>query len=286
MRPILFLLLGLLAGLMGCDSGSYRKKSAGWVYDDTAFTPADPKTFKPIDSLFARDAVRGYYRGSAVSGSEGATFEVMSEHEARDAHAVYYCDTYRKAQEYWAFQHLRVNSIPGADPASYVVLGARYARDRHRVYLEGVPYTVRDPSSFEPMEAGFTRDAQRGYYQMVEIAGSDGASLRAIDPDDPSYVRDRTTAYHGHVEVNTPNRGPYPVVRKLAQANLATLRVLGRGYATDGSRVWHEGVVLPHADAGTFVLSDEPGSDADAHDRTQSWSMGKRVKASLEPAAK
>jgi hypothetical protein len=131
------------------------------------------------------------------------------------------------------------------------------------------------------MEAGFTHDAQRGYYAMVEIPGSDGASFRVIDASDPSYVRDRANAYHGHIEVNTPNRSPYPVVRKLAEANLATLRVLGHGYATDGSRVWHEGVFLPGADAGTFMLTDEPGNDADAHDRTKSWNRGKRVKASV-----
>ncbi|GAB2480932.1 hypothetical protein GCM10027082_34740 [Comamonas humi] len=282
------LLLSILAMLGGCDSGAgYQRGLTGaWSYGGTAFTPADPATFQPLSPDFARDARQGYYRDGAVAGSDGATFEALSEHEARDQHAVYYCDTYRKAQEYWAYQHLRTTAIAGADAATYRPLGHGYARDLHRAYDQGQPFAVRDVASFEPLSPRFARDAQRGYFEHTEIPGSHGPSFVLMNEDDPSYARDRAHAWHGHIEVNQPNRGPHPVVRPLRGADLATLRALGHGYAADARQVWYEGEPLAQADAGSFTVLDAVAPDMDARDNRQAWQRGRTVPGvAQEPSA-
>lgn len=282
------LALGALAALCGCDGGAgyQRGWAGGWTYGGAAFTPGDPTTFQPLSPHFGRDAQQGYCRGSAVEGSEGATFEALSEHEARDSRAVYYCKTYRKAQEYWAYQHLRTTTIPGADAASYRVLAHGHAHDRHRAYDRGQPFAVRDAASFEPLSPRFARDAQRGYFEHAEIPASHGPSFALMDEDDPGYARDRTHAWHGHIEVNQPDRGPHPVLRLLRGADLATLRALGRGYAADARRVWYQGEPLARADAASFtVLSNATATadvDVDARDRTQAWQRG-RIVAGKDP---
>jgi hypothetical protein len=285
MSRLIMLLLGLLAALVGCDGGGYQRKSGQWLHNDVAFTPTDPASFKPIDKLFARDSQSGYYRGSAVDGSDGASFEVLSEHEARDRLAVYYCDTYRKGQEYWTVRHLKVDRIRDADPATYTVLGRGYARDRLHVYEEGVAFEVRDVASFEPLAGGFARDAQRGYYERVEIAGSHGATFKVIDDRDASYAHDQAIAFHAHIERNEPNKPPHPVVRKLRDAELATLRVLGRGYAADTKRVWYEGERVAGADAQSFTVTEDFTAQADAKDKTTAWQRGQRVAEMAASAA-
>jgi hypothetical protein len=291
MRTILLSLLwrlglGLLFGLAGCDGHSgYRKVDGRWAHNGDAFTPEDAASFKPLDALFARDARRGYYRGSAVDGSDGASFEALSEHEARDRLAVYYCDTFRKGQEYWTVQHLRIGRIRDADPATYRVLGQGYARDAQRVYVDGVPFSVRDVASFEPLAGDFARDAQRGYYARLEIPGSHGPSFASIDPRDPDYARDRAHVYHGHREVNTPNQGPHPVLRIVRQADPATLRVLGRGYASDATHVWHRGELVTGVDAASFQVDESYVGDADARDRLGPWSAGRRITPAAPAAA-
>ena len=274
------LAFGALAALCGCDGGGtgYQRGWAGaWTYGGAAFAPADPATFQPLSPHFGRDARQGYCRGSAVEGSEGATFEALSEHEARDGRAVYYCSTYRKAQEYWAYQHLRIAAIPGADAASYRVLAHRHARDRHRAYDRGQPFAVRDAASFEPLSPRFAHDAQRGYFEHAEIPASHGASFALMDEDDPGYARDRAHAWHGHIEVSQPNRGPHPVLRPLQGADMATLRALGRGYAADARRVWYQGEPLARADAASFTVLADATAEADARDRAQAWQRGRAV---------
>ena len=138
---------------------------------------------------------------------------------------------------------------------------------------------MRDAASFEPLSPRFARDVQRGYFEHAEIPGSHGPSFTLMSEDDPGYARDRSQAWHGHIEVNQPDRGPHPVVRPLRGADMATLRALGRGYAADAQKVWYEGVRLPQADAASFKIQDDFTGDADAHDRTHVWQRGQIITA-------
>ena len=101
----------------------------------------------------------------------------------------------------------------------------------------------------------------------------------AISLIDSGYARDRTSAYHGHIETDTPNRGPHPVVRTLRGADTPALRVLGRGYASDAKHVWYQGAPVLHADAPSFAVVDDVASDTDARDRTGSWKQGRKAAA-------
>ncbi len=281
MIRILAVLLGLLFGLAGCDGGSYTRNGLQWSYDGKPFTPDDPKTFRALDKHFARDAKRGYCRGSAIEGSDGASFEALSDHEARDLRTVYYCDTYRKGQEYWTVRYVRATPIQDAHAPSYRVLGFGYARDRTRAYEDGVGFTVRDAASFEPLGSQFARDSERGYFARAEIPGSHGPTFSPIDT---AYARDRTSVYHGHIETGTPGKEPYPVVRTLRGADAAALRVLGRGYASDTAHVWYDGAPVLHADAASFAVVEDIASDIDANDRTGAWKQGRKSAAAAAAA--
>lgn len=278
--PLIVTLLLAVLGISACDSSAYHRSGGQWQHGDVAFTPEDPNTFAPIDALFAKDALRGYYRGAVVADSDGASFVVVSEHEARDRHRVYYCDTFRKGQEYWSIKHLRIVRIDGADPASYVSIGKDYARDKRRVYAEGVPFDVRDPATYEPLDGNFGRDAQRGYYARAEIAGSDGPSFSIIDERDSSYARDRTNVYYGHRDIDgqrAPNTKPREIVQVLHGADPAAMRVLGRDYAADTRHVWHRGQPVDGADAATFAVDTTFQGSADATDQSGPWQQGKRM---------
>ncbi len=281
------LLFGLVCGLSGCDASGYRQRNGDWTHDGDRIAPLAPASFEPIDRLFARDALHGYYRGSVVDDSHGPSFEALSAHEARDRGAVYWCDTERRGQEYWSIRRVRISRIADADPVSYRVLGRGYARDARRVYDEGVPFDVRDPSSFEPMDAGFGRDRQRGYHVHAEIPGSDGATFATVNADDAAYVRDRQHVWYGFIDIDRPGGRPGPVVRLLRDADPAVVRVLGRGYAADASRVWYRGLPLPDADAASFRIETSFVGEVDAFDRAGRWQYGRRVpKPSSPPVVK
>jgi hypothetical protein len=75
------------------------------------------------------------------------------------------------------------------------------------------------------------------------------------------------------------------VVRKLRNAELATLRVLGRGYAADAKRVWYEGERVAGADAQSFTVTEDFTAQADAKDKTTAWQRGQRVAEAAASAA-
>ena len=277
-------LLTGLGGLSGCDTGSgYAKKDGLWNYGGTRqFMPLDPATFKPIDAIFAKDAQRGYYRGSVIEDSLGSSFEVLSEHEARDAKTVFYADTYRKGQEYYTQRHNRVFAIPSADPASYRVLAHGYARDASRAYYEGQAFKVRDVGSFEPLDASYARDAQRGYFERIEIPGSHGPSFALLDVRAPEFARDRTRVYHGHIDTSEAN-SPRPVVRVLREADAASIRVVGRGYVADARRVWYRSEPVAGADAASFKVNEDYTSELDASDSRYRYRQGQRAADSNVP---
>ncbi len=277
--------LGGLTGLAGCgDNAGYVRKAGQWLYQDSPVNAADPRSFQPLDPRFARDAVQGYYRGQAIAGSHGPSFEALSEHEASDRHAVYWADTHRKAQEYWAVRHVRVTPLAGADPASYQVLGHGYARDARTAWFEGRSFSVRDPASFVPIDIRYARDGQRAYFEQVEIAGSDGASFELLDTDTGTHARDRRAVYSAYIELNQPLQRPHPVVRVLAGAHPATTRVAGQGYAVDGSRVWWRGQPVAGADAASFEVLPV-GTGDDARDARSRYREGRRQVDAAAPSA-
>lgn len=272
-------LLALLLGAAGCDDGAgYRRSGGRWHYGEQPLAGADAASFRALDRLFARDRQHGYYRGEAIEGSLGASFEVLSEHEARDDARVYWADTERRAQEYWSIKHVVVHPMAGADPVSYRTLGYGYGRDAASGWYQGRAFAVRDPASFEALDSRFARDAQAGYYERQAIPGSDGASFAMLDSDG-THARDRHRVYSTHIEINDPGgRRPHPVVRALRGADPATVRVPGGGYAIDGARVWWRGRLLAGADAASFEVLHGAGN-ADARDAGGPWHEGRRLSA-------
>ena len=110
------LVLGLLPFVHGCDS-DYERKDGVWHHDGRKLDVKQPDAFKPLKGPFAKGADGGYYRGSLIAGSDSASFEALDDNYARDKAHAYYCDTYRKGQEYYAIKHNRMAVIEGADAA-------------------------------------------------------------------------------------------------------------------------------------------------------------------------
>jgi DKNYY family len=283
-------LFGLLWGLLlgGCSrEAPYQLRQGRWTFEGQPVAGADTASFQALNATFARDHKTGYYRGVAIPDSEGESFQALSENDARDSRTVWYADTYRKGQEYWTIKHQRVSVVAGADAASYRHLGEDYTVDRHRAYYTGLPFAVRDAASFEVLGSGYTRDRLRGYFERQEIAGSDGARMVLLDIHESRHAQDGQRVYYADIELGDPKRRAYPLVRVLTGASPATTQALGRGYAIDGTRLFHRGLPLKDADAASFEVVHGSTSGCptgtDARDSRGCWDSGRRVAA--EPAS-
>jgi len=298
----LFALMGLLSFLFGCDKkGDYHRKGGDWYYKDHKLTMESSAGFTPLNATFARASDHGYYRDQRITQSDGATFEALSEHYARDRARVFYGDTYRKVEEYWAVRYNRVVAIDGADPSTFQYLGSDHGKDARHVYLAGRPVPVRDVGSFVLLDHGFSRDTLTGYYHLHVVPGSDGATFVGLANH---YARDGKSVFHAALVYranSTPerlrsvridgadiatftalddgyakdSRRIYFEGRNIAPAS-ATFEVLRHGYAKSESQVFHKGGAIAGADVATFEVPDIPDVNVDARDRAATYYDGKR----------
>jgi len=298
--------------LCACSDGVYEKRDGQWLYDGNPIEVQVPAKFTPLGgkgdvaSAYARDSKVAYYRGDVIDGSDGPSFEVLDAHYARDRSHAYYCDTYRKGQEYYLTRHNRVVSMEGVHLSSFRVWQQGYARDTSRLYYEGVYVPVRDLATFELLEYDFQRDTVSGYYMRRPIAGSDGRTFVVLDA---GYSRDGATVYFSHYRTPDPDLLNTTVTVAGAQASsfvvkgggyavdvrsvyhhgnriaddVAGFEVLDMAYARTRSAVFYDGVLVEGADAASFKTLESESSGADAQDAKRSYLRGKPIVAPDTP---
>jgi DKNYY family len=210
---------------------------------------------KPDDSPFQQKGGQWHYRDTPIAGSEASSFVVLSKDYAKDARRVYFGDTYRKGQEYFAIKHSRVEVIDGADAATFRLIDDHFARDARRIYADGRPLRIADPATFAPIPGRpFARDSRKGYYHGWEIPGSSGPSFDALDDH---YGRDAQHVFFCDVVV--PPNTATPQLRSvlLQDADVATFTVLDGGYARDAARLYYQDRVIDRQPATFAVMEDD-----------------------------
>ncbi len=215
----------LLPGLQGCDA-PYEKKNGMWQYDGQPITVNQPNAFKPLKGPFARSLEGGYYRGHLIDGSDSPSFEALDDHYARDKARVYFCDTYRKGQDYYTVKYNRIDVLGGADAASFRVIKSGYARDAKNLFYDGRRVSVKDLESFVPLEYPYAKDKLVGYYEHTPVAGSDGASFAVLSLQ---YAKDKAHVYYSFVERDEPHAPGLPRSVRMSGADPATFEVLPGG---------------------------------------------------------
>lgn len=211
---------------------------------------------QPLKGPFARSPAGGYYRRALIESSDGASFEALDEHHARDKAHVWYCDTYRKGQDYYTVKYNQIDLMPQADAASFRVIQDGYARDAGQLFYDGKRVLVKDLETFVVLEHGYAKDKSVGYHDRVPVAGSDGASFTVLGP---SYAKDKDHVYYSFVERGEPNVPAVPRSVRVSGADPATFEVLSD---SNGN--------------GSSNNSDGDG-DADAKDARARYKQGKRL---------
>jgi DKNYY family len=304
-RTIVASLVGL-ALFVGCSEQPYTKQDGAWRYDGSAITVRHPDGLQPLGAkgeptaVFARDGEVAYFRGEEIEGSHGPSFVPMDGHYARDTARAYYCDTYRKGQEYYTAKHNAIVVIDSVSLVSFRLMAHGYARDSTRLYFEGRHVRVRDIASFELLEDGYQRDRVTGYYERRPIEGSDGRTFQVLSA---GYSRDASSVFFTRYRDADPAElgktvrvsGASPadfVVKEASYAvdgkrvyhdgrviatDVAGFAVLGIVYARAGGTVFHDGRPVEGADAATFTVLERDDGVADARDARRRYRRGVAV---------
>lgn len=296
-KGIGILILGLLALLCGCSSKEpYQQRKGVWYFngDPVLLNPGERLT--PLIGAYAKSQQSGFYRGTRLLGSDGKSFEALSDHYAKDQAQVYYCDAYRDGQDYFLIQRTRIKPLK-ADTTSFRYLKTGYARDARKMFFEGVEFGVKHIDSFEILDYGFARDKITGYYHQTLVPGSDGSSFAFVDS---RYSKDVRHVYYSYFDTKgkaTPKsvriegalvgsfvslEGGYAKDAGRAYyegkplARAASFEVLALDYAKTDTQVFYRGKLVVGADALSFKMLETISDQADATDKNSSYKLGKK----------
>ncbi|HEX4191194.1 MAG TPA: DKNYY domain-containing protein [Marmoricola sp.] len=231
--------LALIAVLTACGGApSSLFHSAGYyvrgktvyyldAFPGDAFTikGADAKTFKILDTTYARDKHAVYLDGSPLAEADPATFELLDQPDySKDSGHVFLRDR-----------------VLTTDTADFKFLGSGLTEDGAHVYDSGGSVLSDDPAHFKILS-----DAD--HYLFVEDASTvrvNGNPIKGADPatfgvDRGAYATDAHRAFYFD--------------QTIPGVNLATLTVLAGPYARDAEHAYWMGKVIPRADPRTFTV--------------------------------
>ena len=131
--------LGLLAA---CKKSGYQTKNGSVYYKDYRMDSADYNSFEALNSVFARDKNRGYYRGVELEPTVGASFSALDDYYAKDNAVVFFCDNYIDFKLFETTRRNKIIRVVQADAASFEVIGNEYAyaKDKFRAYFQGIGF--------------------------------------------------------------------------------------------------------------------------------------------------
>ena len=154
-----------------------------------------------------------------------------------------------------------------ADAASFKAVGGRWLYDKHHVYGEGQYGANRtsywyivddaDAATFEALNLRYARDKHRAYYITGKTIRTKSPEVFEIVPELRLNYRDgtRDPLHEGSV-IARDREAVYFYGARLRKARPENFKVLGHGYATDGTTVWYldHKKVIEGADAETFTV--------------------------------
>lgn len=272
MKRMALMFSALLTLLAGCSpTGAYSQKDGKWLFETREVLAVPPgETLKPLNNRFAKSATAAFFRSTRIDGAHAPSFEAFSGHYAKDRARVYYGETYRKGQEYYAIVHTRIAPIPGADAASFKYLDQGYGKDKARVYFNGSPFTA-DAATYQVLDYGFGKDAVNGYYMREPIPGSDGKTFSNLDDN---WSKDARRVFWSDVDLNSQPAGAN-INRIVEGADPATFTALEGDYGKDAKHVFYQGKLVEGADPATFEVIDPATDKADARDKARTYREGK-----------
>ncbi|MCX6552261.1 MAG: DKNYY domain-containing protein [Acidobacteria bacterium] len=157
-----------------------------WGYDAHGYyareemTPiADGATFQFLGYHYAKDAKQVYFQQGILTEADQKTFQFVGGESAKDARRVYWHDFV----------------LEGADPRTFQLMTYNYTRDAKQVYHLNEVIPGADAPTFQvigPSTKGFGygKDAKRVYYAASVIEGADPATF-AVDKSDPELASDK-----------------------------------------------------------------------------------------------
>jgi hypothetical protein len=239
--------------------GYAKDKSTAW-YIDSEFKVDDLESMKVLNHHFVVDNKTAYLDRRPIAGSDGKTFELISEYYAKDSKRYYYCTP---IDGEYAIRPVDCHY------ESFVVIDHPYAKDKTSVYYEGDQLAEVESSTFEFISSGYAKDSQHVYFRNLKVEKADPSTFSAFIENENSL---------GETVYAKDKLGIFINDKRFSEADIATFKILNEKYTIDKNGVYYRMKKVKNADPASFIVFPHFMGDADAEDKNQRYGEGKAVK--------
>ena len=206
----------------GCSKPGRYERSQGewvWVWPDTLAGPGetqplnvDDQSFRVLESDFACDEHKVFWKGRLILGAAPFSFEIISPSDyvpfSKDCDSVF----------------IRGFEISGADPATFRIVEGAYSADSSNIYCGTTPINGADLNSFQviynagikrcdeelaesyfgvPIDTdvfamAWSRDAENYYYGPVKVQDADYPTFKVLNAYE---AEDKFGKFQGYLRV-------------------------------------------------------------------------------------
>jgi hypothetical protein len=146
--------------------------------------------------------------------------------------------------------------IREADKNSFIVLSSEFSKDKNNVYFLGSTVKSAHSSSFISIFGYFGKDSLAVYYQYDPIPGADPSTFEVLI-NEPTANKDEKEPDVLRAEYSRDHHNGYFNKDILTSADPAALKLLGNSYITDGTHVYHSGMMLNSGAKGFCISNDD-----------------------------
>jgi DKNYY family len=252
--------------LESADAGSFVSLGEGYAkdnqqawYNDQRFRVKDLNSLTVLNHHFIKDNISAYNDRKAITGSHGATFELIDSYYAKDSLHYYFLNP-----EGGDFS---VYNLP-CDYSTFTPLVYPYSKDKSNVFYRNEIIQGATPQHFIITGHPYSRDSRFVYYRTKKITGADPESFTLFKENESSM---------GEMVYAKDKNGIYCNEQLFAAADIPSFRILNEKYTIDKNGVYYKMKRMPNADAATFKVYPHFLGDADAEDKNHKFGEGKEV---------
>lgn len=246
------------ASFESLGDGYAKDKFTAWYLDKT-FKVEDLKSLRVLNHHFTKDNKTAYLDRRPIAGSHGITFELISDHYAKDSLRYYYC---------WPIDgEYQIKPIP-CHFQSFDVIDHQYAKDNKNVFYEGDKLSKAESNSFELISSGYAKDNNHVFFRNNIVEKADPFSFTTFTENENSM---------GETVYSKDKNGIYVNDKHFVGADVATFRLLNEKYTLDKNGVYFRMKKVKNADLLSFRVYPHFIGNADAEDKNHKYGDGKIV---------
>ncbi len=206
----------------------------------------DIASFEILNNGYAKDRYNFYYNGIKINDVDYDSFSII---EIDYSPSKFPWGGFGIIYEYYAKDKYQVycgeKIIKNADPNTFEFFSILYAKDSNYVFYRGDPIESADANSFQFIKDRFAKDKNHVYH-LGKIISDNPASFQILDYES-RYAKDKDYTFYwwgnGPIHIDT-----------LKDANVDSVKVISKFYATDAEKVFWCAKIIPDAELNTFKI--------------------------------